>query len=144
MSLNSFGAVFGIVALVAILFLYGHEHAKHATPAPRAVPQVSTPAPTPPLPVKKPNIIARIFHPAPAPKVAPSKAAPKAPVSIKPTGTIKVYPIKPDGSLDLTKPKMCVAVEPFTKGMTIAQIADKAKSLGTTPAVLANGVRCLN
>jgi hypothetical protein len=143
MSLNAFGAIVGVAALVAVLVFVGHEKAKHE-PVPAPAPQVVVPAPAPPPPVSKPSIVSRIFKSKPKPVAKPVAAKPAVkPAAPAAQGTIKVFQMKQDGSLDLTKPTVCKAVVPYTQGWTDAQVAAKAKELGTTPAILKQGVNCI-
>ena len=130
MSLNTFGAVVGIMALIAILVLYGHEKAKVI--ASHEQPRVTAPVRTPvPLPAPKPShcLIGFRCNLAPAPKVAPTQAAPKAPVS------------KP---LNISPTDFCTQVKLVASEHGKAWTLARAKQLGYTAQQTAAVEKCMN
>ena len=131
MSLNSVGAITGIVLLVAILVLYGHEKAKIVS-HPRVNHQVVAPAPTPPppLPAPKPNIVSRIFKPTPKPVAKPAVAKPAAKAT--PTAQGK------------NTTDFCTQVKAVVAEHGKAWALARAKELGYTAPQIAAVEKCMN
>jgi hypothetical protein len=134
MSINTIGAVCGVIALGALLYLHGCK-SDEVRYAPTPGPQIIVPT-VPPSPTGLRRLLPHRSKTIPA-KIAPVKAHKKK------SPPQQYRKMLPSGKLD-TKNVTCKQVRSYVVGRTKAQLDAAAKQFNITRAQLDKAVECLN